>query len=163
MKENDRKVLFSSKKHDHVTPQVLFDNINNEFNFTLDVAASQNNYKCSKFFTENENGLNQSWEGETTWCNPPYGRETKKWLEKGYSESRKDNLDKVFLVASRTDTKWFFNAAMKAASIYFIKGRLKFEGTDSSAPFPSAIIVFNRCMEGKRNVQWCDREFKKFW
>ena len=33
---------------------------------------------------------------------------------------------------------------MKAHSIYFVKGRLKFGNGENSAPFPSAVIVFKK-------------------
>jgi len=36
---------------------------------------------------------------------------------------------------------------MKASEIRFIKGRLKFGDSKNSAPFPSAIVIFN----GKQN------------
>ena len=32
---------------------------------------------------------------------------------------------------------------MKAQAIYFVKGRLKFGNGSNSAPFPSAVVVFN--------------------
>ena len=50
----------------------------------------------------------------------------------------------VCLVPSRTDTKWWYDYAMKANEIRFIKGRLKFGNSKNSAPFPSAIIVFEK-------------------
>jgi hypothetical protein len=73
--------------------------------------------------------------------NPPYGREIGKWLKKGYLEWEKGKTV-VFLVPSRTDTLWWHDFVMKATEIRFIKGRLKFDGQKNSAPFPSAIIVF---------------------
>jgi site-specific DNA-methyltransferase (adenine-specific) len=33
---------------------------------------------------------------------------------------------------------------MKAHSIYFVKGRLKFGNGENSAPFPSAVIIFKK-------------------
>ena len=66
------KVLFSSNKEDWETPQDLFNKLDQEFNFTIDVASSEENHKCNKYYTDKENGLIQDWSKETVWCNPPY-------------------------------------------------------------------------------------------
>lgn len=81
------KVLFSSNKEDWETPQDLFNELNKEFNFTVDVASSKENYKCNRHYTEKENGLIQNWNNEIVWCNPPYGRKIGDWVKKA-SESK---------------------------------------------------------------------------
>jgi phage N-6-adenine-methyltransferase len=144
------KSLFSSESVEWETPQHLFDIINKNFNFTLDVCASINNHKCSNYFTIKENGLIQSWHGNC-WMNPPYGREIINWMKKAYEESQ--NTAKVIcLVPARTDTKWWFNYAMKG-QILFIRGRLKFGGQKNSAPFPSAIVLFGCTLDEKLQLQ----------
>ena len=57
------KVLYSSKEEKWATPQDFFDKLNNEFHFTLDAAASPDNAKCANYFTEEQDGLAQSWGG----------------------------------------------------------------------------------------------------
>lgn len=57
------EVLFSSKEEKWATPQDFFDKLNDEFHFTLDAAASPDNAKCPVYFTEEQNGLTQSWGG----------------------------------------------------------------------------------------------------
>ena len=42
------------------------------FGFTIDVAASDANAKCPRYFTEDDDGLAVPWAGERVWCNPPY-------------------------------------------------------------------------------------------
>ena len=167
MDEHKRRVVFSqgaANKKDYGTPQVLFDNLNKRYGFTLDAAASDENAKLPKYFTSEDNGLEKSWEGERVFCNPPYGiKENRQWIAKGYSESQKDALPKVFLIAARTDSQFFADYCSMASNIYFIKGRLTFEGANDAAGFPSAIIVFHSIREGTRNVQWCNREFTEFW
>ena len=74
--------------------------------------------------------------------NPPYGREVGVWIEKAYKESLKGAIV-VCLIPSRTDTKYWHDYCMKANEIRFIKGRLKFGDSKNSAPFPSAIVIFN--------------------
>lgn len=66
--------MFSSKSNEWSTPQAFYDELNKEFNFTMDPAATKENAKCDKYFTEEEDGLLQNWEGEVVFCNPPYGR-----------------------------------------------------------------------------------------
>ena len=78
-------VHFSSVKKDWSTPKYLFNYFNDHFNFTLDPCATKENALCEKYFTIEENGLNQSWENETVFMNPPYGRYiTEKWVKKAY-------------------------------------------------------------------------------
>ena len=74
-------------------------------------------------------------------CNPPYGREICKWVEKGYTEAQQPSTVVVMLLPARTDTKWFHDFCTKG-DIEFIRGRLKFGGSKNSAPFPSMIVVF---------------------
>lgn len=73
--------LFSSKTDMWETPQWLFDKLNEEFNFDLDVCATKDNTKCVEYYTKEQDGLKQPWYG-VCWCNPPYGKEIGKWVEK---------------------------------------------------------------------------------
>jgi phage N-6-adenine-methyltransferase len=133
-------VHFSSKTDLWSTPQDFFDKYNKIYNFTLDVCATKDNAKCNNYFTKEENGLEQKWSGNC-WMNPPYGKEISLWMKKAY-ESSLQGATVVCLVPSRTDTKWWHNYAIKG-KIEFIKGRLKFGNSKNSAPFPSAVIIFN--------------------
>ena len=132
-------VHFSSKTDLWATPQVFFDELDNEFHFETDVCALPENAKCKRYFTPQQDGLSQEWDG-VCWMNPPYGRNISKWMKKAY-ESSLHGATVVCLVPSRTDTKWFHDFAMKG-EIRFVKGRLKFGGCKNSAPFPSVVVVF---------------------
>lgn len=66
-------LMFSSKKPDWETPKAFFDDLDKEFHFTLDAAASDRNTKCERYYTEQDNALDKEW-SESTYCNPPYGR-----------------------------------------------------------------------------------------
>jgi phage N-6-adenine-methyltransferase len=131
--------LMSSNTDEWETPQNLFDRLNDEYHFTLDVCANHANFKAVPYYTKEQDGLKQEWTG-ICWMNPPYGREIGKWLQKAYESSLK-GATVVCLVPSRTDTKWWHNYCMKG-DITFLRGRLKFGGSKNSAPFPSAIIIF---------------------
>ena len=67
------EALYSSKTDMWETPQELFDELDKEFHFDLDVCATPENAKCKRYYTPKQDGLSQPWDG-TCWCNPPYGR-----------------------------------------------------------------------------------------
>lgn len=121
------------------TPQKFFQDLDAEFHFTLDVCATTDNAKCPAYFTEEQDGLAQEWQG-VCWMNPPYGREIIHWMRKAY-ESSLTGATVVCLVPARTDTRWWHDYATKG-EIRFIRGRLKFGDSKNSAPFPSAVVVF---------------------
>jgi phage N-6-adenine-methyltransferase len=131
-------VHFMSEKMDWGTPQELFDRLNQEFHFTLDVCALPENAKCKRFYSPKENGLQQKWSG-VCWMNPPYGREIEQWMQKALQESER-GATVVCLVPARTDTEWWHKYALHG-EIRFIRGRVKFQGADATAPFPSAIVI----------------------
>lgn len=140
------KGLFTSDKDHWETPQDFFEELNREFEFTLDVASTSENAKCDNYYTVEDDGLSQDWRGNVL-CNPPYGREIKHWVEKAYRESLL-NVGGVIvlLIPARTDTSYWHDFIFnKASDIRFIRGRLKFEingEASQGAPFPSALIVY---------------------
>lgn len=134
-------VLFSSKTDLWATPQDLFDRLNAQYNFELDVCASAENAKCSRYFTRDMDGLAQVWSGRC-WMNPPYGRGIGAWVEKAYRSSIR-GATVVCLLPARTDTKWFHDYCLPHGKIEFIRGRLKFGGSTNAAPFPSMIVTFS--------------------
>lgn len=81
--------LLSSKNMCWCTPQDFFDKLNAEFGFVLDPAATDKTAKCSLYYTPETDGLSQSWDrGGAVFCNPPYGREIGKWVQKAFEEAR---------------------------------------------------------------------------
>lgn len=133
------KALYSSDNEVWETPQDLFNILDSEFHFDIDVCATAENAKCANFFSPLDNGLSQDWYG-VCWMNPPYGKKIGSWMKKAMEAK----TTVVCLVPARTDTKWWHEYAMKAKEIRFIKGRLKFGHSKNSAPFPSAVIVFGK-------------------
>ena len=144
MDKNTKLVMFSSKTGKWATPQEFYNKLDWRFGpFDLDPCACPDNAKCANFYTEAEDGLSKSWEGTTSFVNPPYGRGIDKWIKKAYEESRKDKTKVVMLIPARTDTKYWHQYVMKADEVHFVKGRLKFGDSENSAPFPSAVVVFD--------------------
>ena len=128
---------------DWATPRDLFNRLNEEHRFDLDVAASSTNHLCDEWFgldhdnDARKDGLKADWYGHV-WCNPPYGRVIKDWVLKA---SLHHDLV-VMLLPARTDTRWFHELVLPNADVKFIKGRLKFGGHKVSAPFPSMLVTF---------------------
>ncbi len=131
---------------DWATPIELFKQLDAQHDFDIDVAASLNNHLCDEWLgldhpdESKRDGLTADWNGHV-WCNPPYGRGIKDWVLKA---SQHYDLV-VMLLPARTDTKWFHEIVLPNADVEFIKGRLKFGGGLSPAPFPSMIVRFDCC------------------
>lgn len=121
------RALFSFQTVEWATPESVYQTLDKEFEFDFDPCP------MGALF----DGLAISWKGKRVYCNPPYGRRLKLWLEKG----READLA-VYLLPARTDTRWFHDYALKADEIRFIKGRLRFGGSKQNAPFPSCLVIF---------------------
>ena len=120
--------MFSSQRGDWKTPTGLLEDLTKEFGEQYDVSDTHN----GEF-----DAFRDEW--PSPWfCNPPYGREIGKWT----SQFSQQGMG-IALLPSRTDTKWFQEDILnKASEIRFIRGRLKFDDCENSAPFPSVLAVF---------------------
>ncbi len=138
--------MFSSNTNEWATPQAFFDELNKEFDFTLDPCATPQNAKCARYFTKEIDGLAQSWRGEVVFCNPPYGRDISKWVAKAYVETLSGGAKLVvLLIPARTDTAYFHDYIYKKHEIRFVRGRLHFNESKCGAPFPSMVVVMRGC------------------
>ena len=145
-------VMFSSDRTDWGTPLDLIQKLSTVFTFGLDAAANEENHKFKNWLgpgsSLKEDGLIANWadfvkKDETVWLNPPYGRKlTPKWVNKALVEYEA-GVNSVLLVPSRTETEWFSDA-LYAPALVLIKGRLRFEGAEHTAPFPSCLVIFDR-------------------
>lgn len=141
----------TSASNEWSTPRDLFAQLDDEFGFDLDVASNDENALCDKHYTQADDGLSQEWSG-VVWCNPPYGREIGKWMKKA-AESNRGGVT-VCLVPARTDTRWWHEWIVgHATEVRFIRGRLKFGGSKSCAPFPSAIVIYDKRNKGYWSVK----------
>ena len=130
--------LFTSLTDNWATPQGFFNQINNVFDFTVDVCASASNHKCPRYYDVKANGLAQNWDGETAWMNPPYGRTISAWVKKA-SETKGIV---VGLLPSRTDPVWFQEYVLDKAIVVYLGGRLRFGDESKPAPFGSILAVW---------------------
>lgn len=132
--------MYTSNTDQWATPIELFNILDKEFNFEVDVCAGEDNHKCPVYYSKEDNGLIQDWGRRRCFMNPPYGREIGKWTKKAV-ESAKKGAIVVGLLPNRTDTAWYEDV-MKAYEIRLIKGRLHFNDGINPAPFPSIIAVW---------------------
>lgn len=145
-------VHYSSKTDEWATPQDLFDLLDDEFGFDLDVCALESSAKCERYFTPETDGLSQEWTG-TCWMNPPYGEVIGDWMAKAAASAR-EGATVVCLVPARVDTGWWWDNCL-AGEIRFLRGRLKFGDSASAAPFPSAVVVLSPTVGP--GVRWWER------
>ena len=135
---------FESRKQEWTTPQDMWDQLNSEFHFSIDLAADGENTKCTSYYSKESDALRQEWNG-VGWLNPPYGdgiSKLSKWVQKAFDETRKPGCTVVMLIPARTNTRWWHQYCMQAAEIRFINGRPKFGNAAHGLPQPLALIVF---------------------
>jgi len=135
-------VLFSSNRDDWETPQPFFDRLDQEFSFTLDPCANDQNHKCALYYTRVQDGLARPWTGHTVWVNPPYGKKVlPNWVRKCWLACQ-HGTTVVLLIPARTDTAYWHDYVMQSAEVRLVRGRLRFVGAKGAAPFPSTVVVF---------------------
>jgi phage N-6-adenine-methyltransferase len=134
---------------DWATPQDLFNKLNDEFNFVLDVCALPHNVKCAQYFTPEIDALTQDWSTiyimphsrhKSIWMNPPYGRGIEKWMQKAYETAQRGECV-VCLIPGRTNAPWWHEWVMKARQVRFIVSKVPFIGPEKYGPFWGSVIV----------------------
>ena len=131
---------FKSDKVVYSTPVKLFDFINSEFNFDIDVCALPENAKCKSYFSPEIDGLSQDWKGICL-MNPPFNKDLKKWILKAQLESKKHNSVICCLVPFRGNTVWFRDVCMDC-EIRFIIGEVNFNDLERGLWLPMCLMIF---------------------
>lgn len=93
-------------------------------------------------YSREDDGLVKPWFGRI-WLNPPYGRETFRWIEK--LSEHKSGLALIF---ARTETQGFHAQIWdKAKAVFFFRGRLKFHYVTGeqggAANAPSCLVSYS--------------------
>lgn len=135
-------VHFSSTSNEWYTPARILDRARQVLG-TIDLdpassTAANKDVQATRFYTQDDNGLAQPWRGNV-YMNPPYGDEIIQWVERlctAYTSMEVESA--IALLPARTDTKWF--ALLRDFALCFVRGRLKFSGSDQGAPFPSVVV-----------------------
>lgn len=118
--------------------------------FDLDPCCRPETAKAKKFYTEQDDGLAQPWNGRV-FLNPPYSKPAP-WLAKAWEEVTSGRADMVVsLLPVRTDTRWFHDLVLPFASLVFLRGRIKWlgwQGTPIPSPKdPSMLAIFDIGMD----------------
>jgi phage N-6-adenine-methyltransferase len=133
---------FENQSDERGTPLTLIRPLKRVVEFDLDPASGcEPEPIAPNRYTKEDDGLARPWWGHV-WLNPPYS-EIADWMEKAAKEAQGVDVDSIMaLVPNRTSTRWFHDYATTADRYVVLDGRLKYEHTDGSAPFPSAVFVW---------------------
>lgn len=132
------------------TPQWLADWLDDEYSFTCDAAASDENHLFSTYYTAERSAFDADWSesGGHVFCNPPFSNGMKeKFLAKAYLELVDNGVSSVFVIPADPSNKcWLDHIFGKATKITIINGRVKFlhpeSGYETKAGIGTAIIEF---------------------
>jgi phage N-6-adenine-methyltransferase len=159
----------SSTSEHWETPQELLEQLYSVFGvFDLDPCSPTSNcrtapVRAKAHYTEDDDGLSLPWFG-TVFMNPPYGRSLSRWTAKAKAEVEQGNAEVVVaLLPARPDTCYWHQDVAGSASIFFLKGRLKFGNTEQVAPFPSCLVVWGGSDEVITAIQAVLPEAWVFW
>lgn len=125
------------------TPPEVFGPLNAEFGFTLDPCATVASAKCKRYFTEQQNGLEQDWGRERVFINPPYGREVYAWTRKAAAAARAGALVVGLLPASTDLAWWHEDVVATGAEVRYLRGRVRFltGGPYRASGFFASVVV----------------------
>jgi phage N-6-adenine-methyltransferase len=132
---------YNGNGREWATPPEIFAHLHAEFRFTIDVAASPDNAKLPRYYTEEQNGLEQDWSGERVFMNPPYGREIYAWTRK----ARDSGALVVGLLPASTDLAWWHEDVKGRAEVRYLRGRVRFLTGGpyrASGFFPSVVVIW---------------------
>lgn len=137
---------------DRATTPEVFDPLHERFEFSIDVSATPLNTKCPRFFTIEDDGLQQSWAGESVWCNPPYSS-IGPWVEKAWEEHERARSIVMLLPANRTEQAWwqdmvepFRDREGSPLRCEFLRGRLRFIAQGKTEVGPNERPPFGCCL-----------------
>jgi phage N-6-adenine-methyltransferase len=138
---------------DRATAPEVFEPLNQRFGFSIDAAALPHNAKLPRFWTPDDDGLEQSWARERVWCNPPYSS-IEPWLQKAWSEwywPDGPELIVMLLPANRTEQGWWqrqVEQQRRSASlrVEFLPGRIRFIAHDATEIKPNERPPFGCCL-----------------
>jgi phage N-6-adenine-methyltransferase len=141
-RQRQKRLVYHRQESDRwYTPKDKFKALDDEFHFTIDVCADPENATCKRYYTPEQDGLQQDWTGEVVFCNPPYSQ-VARWIHKAYEASKTGTTLVVCVVSASVDTDWFQTYVLPYAEYRFPKGRWKFGGSRHNAPRPTAIVIF---------------------
>lgn len=145
---------YNGNGREWATPPEVFNPLHAEFGFTLDPCATAANAKVSRFYTEADDGLKQSWAFQRVFMNPPYGREIYAWTRKAREEAAAGVLV-VGLLPASTDLQWWHDDVVGHAEVRYLRGRVRFitGGPYRASGFFASVVVIWRGSESEEAKQ----------
>jgi site-specific DNA-methyltransferase (adenine-specific) len=167
MASHAHRVMTASTTTVRKTPVEFYAWLDGQLHFTVDVCADEKNHQHPRYFSEKDNGLLQSWEGETFFMNPPYGAQILSWMKKARDSCILDSAMGALLVPARVDTGWWRQCVMQSdgaagrlrsmnfdaknqvlwfrwerltVGLYHHDQRICFDEMSTGAPFPASVI-----------------------
>lgn len=168
--KHNLRVLTATGNVERATPPDVFAWLDRQFRFDLDVCATPENAKCSRYFTRADNGLAQEW-GARSFMNPPFGKSIGDWVRKARdTAATRSNAVVVCVLPSRVDAEWWrryvlqgdapiaswsstvfdvvqqvlvLRLARLQVHVWHFGERVAFDGLKSGAPFPTSVVVFS--------------------
>lgn len=141
------KSLLSSKRDSWNTPKEVLDRVRELGEIDLDPCSNEDSIVGATAQYVGSGGLDIDWTDDMgdglAYVNPPYGREIGRWVQRCALFGTTYAREVVALLPARPDTKWFTDA-WTANALCFWRGRLRFLGAPSSAPFPSVVAYWGR-------------------
>ena len=95
------------------TPKDIWDKMKKEFDFTIDICASDENHLVDRYYTKEINALKQDWDGEVAWVHPLFDSKIGKFVEK----ASKHKGTFVFLLPASTHTRYFHQHFYKKPNV----------------------------------------------
>jgi len=86
------------------TPKDIWEDLCKEFNFTIDICASNENHLLERYYTKEDNALTKDWSGEIAYIHPLFDNNIGRFVKKAYETK---NLTAVFLLPASTHTLYF--------------------------------------------------------
>lgn len=136
--------LMSSKRDSWNTPECVLELVRKVAGGRIgfDPCPNENSIVSPIGHTQGRDGLDMAWNGcGLVYVNPPYGRDIGKWVRACSWYGSETGTEIIALLPCRPDTKWFGHA-WSAHALCFWRGRLRFLGAPSSAPFPSVVCYW---------------------
>ena len=123
------------------TPPSIWQDLTQEFDFTVDCCASDANHLLPKYYTKENSALDKDWTGETAYIHPLFDGKINKFIEKAYHTP---NFTGVFLIPAGTNTKYFHDYIYKNPNveIRFLRNPKKgwhFGNDDGTTSDPNSI------------------------
>lgn len=145
------------------TPQYIFNWLHSQFDFDIDLAASDDHHYCGMYFTKDYSALDADWwnNGQIGFCNPPYSK-IDPWIDKAVIESRR-GFTTVMLIPMCNGEKRWWEIYEEASEIIHIVGRIGFihpitgEAVSGNSK-GSCVVVFDGDPPFTPNLDYIDRD-----